>query len=87
MFENTRGQKSMIDYILINRDIYLFKLLDIRILISANTITNYHLLLAKIRNNIRKTRKKHFNEKFNIESLSDDSTKYIYQKRFEENKK
>ncbi|XP_056647281.1 uncharacterized protein LOC130451947 [Diorhabda sublineata] len=77
-FENTRGHKSII-----NRNIHPSKILDVRTLTSVNTGTNHHMVLAIMRNCVqRKTQNKpKVTEKLNIESLSDDTTKYLYQQR------
>ncbi|XP_056641539.1 uncharacterized protein LOC130448275 [Diorhabda sublineata] len=82
-FENTRGHKSIIDYIITNRNIHPSKILDVRTLTSVNTGTNHHMVLAIMRNCVqRKTQNKpKVTEKLNIESLSDDTTKYLYQQR------
>ncbi|XP_056639351.1 craniofacial development protein 2-like [Diorhabda sublineata] len=82
-FENTRGHKSIIDYIITNRNIHPSKILDVRTLTSVNTGTNHHMVLAIMRNCVQwKTQNKpKVTEKLNIESLSDDTTKYLYQQR------
>ncbi|XP_057671969.1 uncharacterized protein LOC130903737 [Diorhabda carinulata] len=82
-FENTRGHKSIIDYIITNRNIHPSKILDVRTLTSANTGTNHHMVLAIMRNCVQKKthNKPKVTEKLNIESLSDDTTKYLYQQR------
>ncbi|XP_056647239.1 craniofacial development protein 2-like [Diorhabda sublineata] len=82
-FENTRGHKSIIDYIITSRNIHPSKILDVRTLTSVNTGTNHHMVLAIMRNCVqRKTQNKpKVTEKLNIESLSDDTTKYLYQQR------
>ncbi|XP_056647256.1 craniofacial development protein 2-like [Diorhabda sublineata] len=60
-----------------------FKNIDVRTLTSVNTGTNHHMVLAIMRNCVqRKTQNKpKVTEKLNIESLSDDTTKYLYQQR------
>lgn len=83
-FENTRMQKSVIDYIITNRNIHPSKILDVRTLSSANTGTNHSLVLSKVRCCVQRGRKdKHAAtvEKLNIESISEDSTKHLYQQR------
>ncbi|XP_045467858.1 craniofacial development protein 2-like [Harmonia axyridis] len=82
-FENSRGQKSVIDYVITNKNVHPSKILDVRVLSSANTITNHNLVLAKIRNKVQRERRTQAiqTEKLNIESLSNDSTKDLYQRR------
>ncbi|KAI4485477.1 hypothetical protein M0804_006982 [Polistes exclamans] len=75
-FENTKEQKSIIDYIITNRNT---KILDVSVLTSANTDTNHNLVLAKIRKTTLNTKtklkgKQTTTEKLNIELLGDEST-------------
>lgn len=82
-YENTRGHKSTIDYIITNRNVHPSNILDVRILSSANTGTNHSMVLAKLRGTIQK-RKKDLERtvtKYNIESLQDESTRTLYQQR------
>ncbi|XP_045474922.1 uncharacterized protein LOC123680850 [Harmonia axyridis] len=81
-FENSRGQKSVI-VVITNKNVHPSKILDVRVLSSANTITNHNLVLAKIRNKVQRERRTQAiqTEKLNIESLSNDSTKDLYQRR------
>lgn len=85
-FENTRGQKSMIDYIITNRNIHPRRIQDVRTLASANAGTNHHLIMAKIRITTQKfcSRPTEQISKLNIESLNDNSVKYLYQRRLKE---
>lgn len=73
----------MIDYIITNRNIHPSKVLDVRVLNSANTGTDHNLVLAKIRRHTqKKTNIIHGKiEKLNIEPLADDSTKHLYRQR------
>ncbi|KAH1006887.1 hypothetical protein HUJ05_007578 [Dendroctonus ponderosae] len=80
-FENTRGQKSIIDYIITNRNIHPSQVLDVRALSSANAVTNHNLVMAKIRVTTYQIKKKQ-NEttsKLNMEALANYSTKHLYQ--------
>lgn len=85
-YENTRGQKSTIDYIITSRNIHPSKILDVRVLCSANTGTNHNLVLAKIRKNTFniKTKPRKITEKLNMESISDETTKNLYRRRLEQ---
>ena len=82
-FENTRGQKSMIDYVLTNRNIHPTKILDVRVLTSANTGTNHNLVMAKIRYSsiTLKQKQTKTTEKLNVESFANETTKYLFQQR------
>ncbi|XP_072765165.1 uncharacterized protein [Anoplolepis gracilipes] len=82
-FENTRGHKSIIDYIITNRNVHPSRILDVRVLNSANTGTDHNLVLMKMRGTIRRRSRVEQTtaEKLNVESLSDDSTKHLYQQR------
>lgn len=83
-FHNTRGHKSMIDYVLTNRGIHPTQILDVRTLNSANVGTDHSLLLTKIRMKIKPKKEITENiteEKFIIESLWNESTKQLYQSR------
>ncbi|XP_045466785.1 craniofacial development protein 2-like [Harmonia axyridis] len=53
-FENSRGQKSVIDYVITNKNIHPSKILDVRVLSPADTITGHNLVLAKIRNEVQR---------------------------------
>ena len=92
-FENTRGQKSTIDYIITNQNIYPSKILDVRVLSSANTGTNHKLVLAKLRGCVqRKPKDKSIIvDKLNMEAISYATIKHLYQQRLKqkinENKK
>jgi len=80
-FENTRGQKSIIDHVIINKNIHPSKILDVRVLTSANTGTDHNLVLTKMRcaMQISKGKKCEKIEKLNMESLEDPTTQYLYQ--------
>lgn len=83
-FENSRGQKSMIDYIVTNRNVLPSQIIDVRTLNSANVGSDHKLLLGKIR--LRMTRSSVKDrltgeDKFNVEALWDESTKSLYQQR------
>ncbi|XP_056629521.1 craniofacial development protein 2-like [Diorhabda sublineata] len=85
-FENTRGHKSTIDYVITNKNIHPTRIQDTRSLTSANPGTNHQLVIAKMRTTIQRSCKKSIEEvsKLNIESLSEESTKYLYQQRLRE---
>lgn len=79
-FKNTRGKKSTVDYTITNRNIHPTKILDARVLMSANTGNNYNLILAKIWKytlfiKIKQMRKTI--EKLNIVLLSDKSIRDV----------
>lgn len=82
-FSNSRDQKSVIDYIISNRTITPSQVIDVRALTSANIGTDHNLLLCKmIMETPHRTKKPPvFLEKFNIESLTDDSTRNLYENR------
>lgn len=82
-FGNSRGQQSMIDYILSNRSIKPQQVLDVRTLNSANVGTDHSMVLCKILlESPRKTKSTKVTvEKYNIESLTDESTRHLYQNR------
>lgn len=82
-FENTRGHKSVIDYIIKNRNIQPKRILDVRVLTTANAGTNHNLVMAKIIFRVDHTKKQKPIKvsKLNIESLTTPSTKQLYQQR------
>jgi len=88
IWQNTRGQQSVIDYIITNRALTPQMILDVRTLNDANVGSDHKLLLCKIRLNIPPTPKPtpHYVEKFNIESLEDASVKQLYESRLSEKK-
>ena len=85
-FENTRGHKSVIDYVITNRNIHPRRIQDVRTLTSANAGTNHGLVLAKIAVTLKlkKNEPTKGTNKINVESLSDASTRYLYQRRLQE---
>ena len=84
---NTRGQKSIIDFIIHNSNIHPTRVTDVRVLSSANVGTDHGLVLMKITMclELNATTKNSSNsnkvEKFNIESFIHPSTKHLYQSR------
>lgn len=82
-FQNTRGHKSIIDYILTNRNIHPQQIMGVRTLNSADVGSDHSLLLCKIRFNIKKATPNKVDQetKWNIESLWNDATKKLYQDR------
>lgn len=86
-WQNTRGQQSIIDFVISNRAIHPSQILDVRSITSANIGTDHNLVLCKLRMNIQRKRQeknKCTRNKFNIESLSNTSTKNLYQTRIDE---
>lgn len=85
-FNNTRGQRSMIDFVITNREITPEQVLDVRALTSANLGTDHNLILCKVHmerpNKFKK--KPLYVEKHNIESLSTESTQELYKNRLSE---
>lgn len=74
----------MIDYILTNRNIHYYQIIDVRRLSSANMGSIHNLVLGKIRMNITKNPRNKtptYGTNFNVEQLRDESTKYLYQSR------
>lgn len=47
-FNNTKSQKSTIDYVITNRAITPSQILDVRVLTSANMNTDHNFVLYKI---------------------------------------
>lgn len=85
-FQNTRGDRSMIDYILTNRKIHCTQILDIRCLCSANIGSDHNLVLGKIRMAIQKPQNTDpiiSETKIKVESLQDESTRNLYKSRLE----
>ncbi|XP_057657912.1 craniofacial development protein 2-like [Diorhabda carinulata] len=82
-FNNNRGQRSMIDFILTNRVITQAQVVDVRALTSANLGTDHNLVLGKILLKCPQQKRKHpqFIEKYNLESLTTESTKLLYKSR------
>lgn len=82
-FQNTRGQKSMIDFIVTNRKIHPAQVLDIRTLNSANAGNDHSLLLGKFRLQIKPKKQPERTkiQRINIDSLWHESTKQLYQDR------
>ena len=82
-FNNNRGQRSMIDFIITNRTITPSQVLDVRALTSANLGTDHNLVLCKmlLERPQRNRKAPMFIEKYNIESLATESTKLLYENR------
>ena len=57
-WQNTRGQNSIIDYIVSNRKIHPSQILDVRSLNSVDIVSDHSLVLCKMRLLIQKNRKK-----------------------------
>lgn len=85
-WQNSRGQHSMIDFVLSNRAIHPSQVLDVRSITSANIGSDHNLVLCKLRMNMQRKRQDKNNiikTKFNIESLTNTSTKNLYQTRLQ----
>ena len=83
-WSNTRGQESIIDFVITNRNVLPSQIVDIRTLNSANVGTDHNLVLCKYRAVLQLTRKKKTVppiEKYNIESFMNEGTKHLYQQR------
>jgi exonuclease III len=82
-FVNSRGEKSIINFIITNRTIQPTQILDVRALTSANIGTDHHLILCKLRikKPIKRIKPAKYIEKYNVESLEEDSTKTLYENR------
>ncbi|XP_065160319.1 craniofacial development protein 2-like [Atheta coriaria] len=87
-FNNERGYRSTIDYIITNREIPPTDILDIRSLTSADIGSDHNLVMAKIRiNPIKKTKSNKetkLQEKIKVEGLSDETTRNLYLNRLEQ---
>lgn len=83
-FSNTRGQQSIIDYVITNRHIHPSQILDIRTLNSANIGSDHKLLFGKIRMKLKPNKNTSpikSEEKINVESLWNKSVRDLYQRR------
>lgn len=82
-WRNTRGQSSMIDYIISNRLIHPSQILDVRTLTSANIGSDHGLVLGKLGMTVQRRKKppKITTEKFNIELIHQDSIRDLYKRR------
>ncbi|KAH1023749.1 hypothetical protein HUJ05_003354 [Dendroctonus ponderosae] len=76
--QNTRGHKSVIDYVVTNRIIRPRRVQAVRT--SVNAGTNHGFVLAKISValKLKKSEPTTGTNKINVESLSDTSTRYLY---------
>ncbi|XP_045480919.1 uncharacterized protein LOC123685307 [Harmonia axyridis] len=85
-FENSRGQRSTIDYILSNRHIHPAQVRDVRTLNSANVNSDHRLLMGKVKLKLplKRNNKNRKEQKLNVESLWHDSTRVLYQRRLQE---
>ncbi|KAH1028339.1 hypothetical protein HUJ05_001700 [Dendroctonus ponderosae] len=82
-FNNTRGQRSTIDFIITNRVITPSQVLDVRGLTSANIGTDHNLILCNILLERAQTARKtpQYIEKYNTESLASESTRTLFESR------
>jgi hypothetical protein len=82
-FENSRGDKSMIDHIVTNRKILPTSIKDVRVLSSANIGSDHHLVLCKILLKHPKGRHKEpkYVTKINVKAIENDSTRGLYMNR------
>lgn len=86
-FTNSRGFKSIIDYIVTSRHLHPKQILDVRMLNSANVGSDHSLQLAKITLECTPKNRQEpalQQQKINIESLWDTSVRKLYEKRLEE---
>jgi len=85
-WSNSRGQQSVIDYIITNKHFLPKQILDVRTLNSANIGSDHDLVLCKIRLKYRVQNKKNtqVREKLNVELLSDSSIQHLYSSRLRE---
>lgn len=85
-WQNSRGQTSVIDYIITSHSIHPRQVMNVRTLNSANVGSDHSLLLLRMEHNT--TRKDQdetqVTEKINIESLNNDSTRELYQNRLKQ---
>lgn len=84
-FENTRAQRSVIDYIITNRTVHPSKILDVRTLTSANAGTEHNLILCKYRYKAKRNKKQARPAvyKYNVESLTTESTRVLFAQRLQ----
>jgi hypothetical protein len=84
--ENTRGDKSMIDFIIISRTILPTQVKDVRALTSANIGSDHNLILCKIKLDKppKLNRAGKSIEKYNIESFDSESNQMFYRQRLTE---
>lgn len=82
-WSNTRGQTSMIDFIITNRTVHPSQILDVRSLTSANVGSDHLLILGRFRLAIQRKKKPSpvFVEKLNIELMEDSIIKSLYRNR------
>ena len=91
--QHTKNLKTVIDYVITNKDVKL-KIQDVRAYRGPNCGTDHKLLVAKILFPYKYTTKDKHEErkentvtmvdkkrKYNIESLQNESTKFLYQQR------
>ncbi|XP_065172608.1 uncharacterized protein [Atheta coriaria] len=85
-FSNNRGDTSMIDFIVTNRAINPSLIEDVCSLTSANINSDHNLVLCKTRihHNPKKIKVAETRTKYNIESLRNESTMQLYEKRLKQ---
>lgn len=87
--QHTRGLRSIIDYIVIKQNSAI-KIFDVRVKRGADCRSGHYLLTSKIQIPYRTTQQKGSNPskltemKYNLESLSDHSTAYLYRRRLDQ---
>lgn len=84
-WSNSRGQSSIIDYVVTNRGIHPEQIKDVRTLTSANIGTDHGLVLCKLNLDVQLKKRTTAPpvEKLNIESIETPSTKELYKTRLE----
>ncbi|KAI4492186.1 hypothetical protein M0802_009992 [Mischocyttarus mexicanus] len=87
-WSDTRGRKSIIDYVLTNRTFHSKSILNVRVLLTANIYSDHVLLLCNIR--IYRPPKIKYNteyiQKINVESLENANTRNLNKTRLERKK-
>lgn len=83
IWQNIRGQSSIIDYVIWNRVLHPSQVLDVRSLTSAEIGSDHRLVLCKLRLEIQHKKKQSpsIKQKLNIESVQDEIIKNLYEKR------
>lgn len=81
-YTNSRGQTSMIDYVISNRQLHPQQVLDVRTLSSANAGTDHGLVLCELRLSLNPVKRRPvIVQKLCAEKLSDLSIRGLYRSR------
>ena len=83
---NSRGQVSMIDYVITNRNVHPTQILDVRSYRTADIGSDHSLVIAKLRASAQLTKKPRpeLISKFNLEAFQNESIKHLYKNRLSE---